>query len=137
MEEGWNSLNPKTLPRSFRERDDVLAQPGGIGLEPAVGIEGAGVGEEVWVLVHEDRGHADGGLPRVHSGISVVSRDDGKSFFYFLCGGLLRTYASGDCPVLVLEVDVGGDALEPVGDSGGPSVDRGGLLVGRLDFRIR
>lgn len=45
--------------------------------------------------------------------------------FFFLCAGLLGTYASGDGPVLVLEIDVGGDALEPVGDSGGPSVDRG------------
>lgn len=65
MEEGWNPLNAKTLPRSLRERDDVLAQPGGIGLEPAVRVEGAGGGEEVWVLVHEDRSHADGGLSQV------------------------------------------------------------------------
>ena len=54
--DGWmmNSLDTKTLPGAFGECYDVLAQPGGIGLEPAVGIEGTGVWEEVWVLVHED-----------------------------------------------------------------------------------
>lgn len=55
-------LHPKTLPRAFAERHHVLAQVGCVGLEPAFGIEGFGVGEMGGAGVHHDGGHADGCL---------------------------------------------------------------------------
>lgn len=61
---GINILHTQTLTRAFTKRDEILAEIGAGGLEPAVGGEEAGVWEEVGVVVHVESVHADGGLWR-------------------------------------------------------------------------
>ena len=55
---------PRALTTAPTERDEILAQ--GRLLDEALGSKGAGVGEEVRIVVQEDRGHADGRHGRDH-----------------------------------------------------------------------
>ena len=58
--EGWGGevLDSRTGATAFREGDECLFYPSGFfGVEPARGVEGAGVGEVGFVSVHHPGGH--------------------------------------------------------------------------------
>ena len=61
-EMGMNILHAQTLAGPFAKGNEIFAEIGSRGLEPAIGGEEAGVWEEVGVVVHVECVHADGGL---------------------------------------------------------------------------
>ncbi len=60
--EGEDSLATDTPARTFAEHDHVLIDAGVLGLDETLRDEGAGVGVDFRVVVHELGGHADGCL---------------------------------------------------------------------------